>query len=362
MTLLLSLDIGGANTKYVVLKQTRGETQLVTHESVYFPFWRKNKDYPNFLRGIKQAIERMFGEITKVVFVTTAELADCFTTKKEGITAIVDYILEVFPDKSPTMVDVYGRFIPAERAPEVWLDVAATNWFTSAMFIAQKYPEAILVDIGSTTTDIIPIHNGKVVSRGKTDLERLAFRELVYTGFLRTNVIAILSEVTLHGKQIPVASELFATTADVYLLLGKVPPGGTTIETADGKPFTREFAKARIARILCADINQLTEMEILAIAKQIQEKQQEIIREALQQVLTFFLEKYNSEPKLVLIGGGAEVIGTAIMEQMKKKDWVILEEELGQQALNCFSAYALGRIALQHEEREQKQNEEKNTS
>ena len=347
MIVILSLDIGGANTKYALLKKERGEERLITHGSIYFPFWQKNKEYPKLLRQIRTTIETNFGEITKVVFVTTAELADCFTTKKEGIKAISDYMLEVFADKEPEILDFAGKFIPAENATDCWEQVAATNWYASAMFLGSRYSNAILLDIGSTTTDIIPIHNRKVVAQGRTDLERLATSELVYTGLLRTNVIAILSQVKIDEKITRLSSELFATTADVYLLLDKISPKEFFVETADGKPFTKEHAKARLARVVCADTNQLTEEEILGIARQVQTEQYKIIRDALEKVRKRYQKNFRCEPTIVLIGAGATTIGLPILNQLKIKNGLIAKEELAEEALNCFSAYALGMLAIQ---------------
>ena len=111
------------------------------------------------------------------------------------------------------------------------LALAAANWIATAPLAAHIYPDCVLIDIGSTTTDIIPIKNGKECARGRTDLERLGTGELVYTGALRTNVATILDKVPLKNRWVRVASELFAVSADVHLVLGNIDPADYTTET-----------------------------------------------------------------------------------------------------------------------------------
>ena len=53
------------------------------------------------------------------------------------------------------------------------------------------HPDALLIDVGSTTADVVPIVAGRVAATGRNDLERLQAGELVYTGVLRTNLAAI---------------------------------------------------------------------------------------------------------------------------------------------------------------------------
>src|SRR5919106_1077486 len=154
---------------------------------------------------------------------------------------------------------------PAEaraRAPEV----AAANWLASALAVATVCPDAMMIDVGSTTADIVPIAAGRVVATGRTDLDRLLAGELVYTGALRTNLAAIAARVPVRDGWCPVASELFAISADVHLILGHLAPGAYTCATPDGRPATVEFARERVARLVCADTDQMEREEIDAIA------------------------------------------------------------------------------------------------
>jgi hypothetical protein len=179
-----------------------------------------------------------------------------------------------------------GEFIPLTEARLRPLDFAAANWLATALFLARQYPDGLSVDVGSTTTDIIPILGGRVASRGRTDLERLMAGELVYTGALRTHLAAIVHSVPVGGRFCPVSSEYFAISGDVHLILGHLRPEDYTCPTPDGRPPTVVSARGRLARLVCADTEVLSPAEIDAMARYIYEQQLQQISQALLQVLS----------------------------------------------------------------------------
>jgi probable H4MPT-linked C1 transfer pathway protein len=154
----------------------------------------------------------------------------------------------------------------------------------TASLLARHCSDCLLVDIGSTTTDVIPIADGLVVARGRDDPSRLIHGELLYTGALRTNVCAIVQRVPLWGYWCPVSAELFATAQDVYSLLGFLESEACTSPTADGRPATPTFAAERLARVVCADAEMLSEDEIQAIAQHVAAEQIRQIGGAISQV------------------------------------------------------------------------------
>jgi probable H4MPT-linked C1 transfer pathway protein len=152
------------------------------------------------------------------------------------------------------------------------------------MYVAQQQPDCFLVDMGSTTTDIIPIRDGAVVAKGRSDTARLAAGELLYTGVIRTNPNTIVSQVPLQGQPCRVAAEHFSMMGDVYLLLGDLQADGYTSPTPDGRPKTVQAAQQRLARLVCADAENLGRDEILGVARYLREKQVQQVVEALAQV------------------------------------------------------------------------------
>src|SRR6185369_14920618 len=132
----------------------------------------------------------------------------------------------------------------------------------------------LLLDIGSTTTDIIPLLDGNPCPRGRTDVERLQFGELVYTGVRRTPLCTVAPVIPFRDTPCPVAAELFATMLDVYLLLGDIPENAVDCHTANGRPATKSAAHDRLARMLCCDREEFTRDDAEFAARSFAEAQQ----------------------------------------------------------------------------------------
>jgi probable H4MPT-linked C1 transfer pathway protein len=213
----------------------------------------------------------------------TAELSDAFRTKREG----VGFVLDAVPRVAGGAVRVFttrAGFVDVAAARARPLEVAASNWMATATLAARAVGDGLLVDTGSTTTDVIPIRAGRVAARGYTDPERLLAGELVYTGAVRTNVAAIVSRVPLGGAACPVAAEYFAVSGDAHVLRGDLAPEDYTCPTPDGRPPTAEFAAERLARVVCADAEMLGWAAIEAIAAAVAEAQVAAIASALARV------------------------------------------------------------------------------
>jgi len=214
----------------------------------------------------------------------TAELSQAFRTKREGVSAVLDAVAGAFPSDPIHVYLVDGRFVPPGEARVRPLEAGASNWVATATLVARLVPDAILVDIGTTSTDIIPIAGGKVAARGRTDPARLSTGELVYTGAVRTPAEALVREVPLWGGRAAVSAEGFATVGDAYVWLGRLAPEDYTAPTADGRPVTREGAGERLARVVCGDREMLDDPAIDAIAGAIVEAQVELVASSIRRV------------------------------------------------------------------------------
>jgi hypothetical protein len=179
---------------------------------------------------------------------------------------------------------ISGELIELDRARAAPLHCAAANWMATALLVARSLPDAILVDCGGTTTDVIPIGGGEVAAGGRTDVERLLAGELVYTGALRTNIAAVLPHVPIGGKPCPVSSELFAITADAHLLRGNLTAEQCTCRFPDGRGTSAGEVRSRLARVVCADPEQLADGDLEAIAAAVEEAQVAVIAAALGRV------------------------------------------------------------------------------
>lgn len=284
MTAIIGWDIGGANAKSAWLTFQGREVQVVRTASHPYEIWREKDRLPAVLAEV---FKELAPDLPVTMAVTmTAELADVFATKREGVLFVLDTLLATFAGCPGYVLSLSGGFVGLEEARKQPLDFAATNWLATALFLAGRFPNSILVDVGTTTTDIIPILDGRVANQGHTDLERLLSGELVYTGTLRTHLAAIVHSVPVRGRLCPVSSEYFAISGDVHLVLGHLAPHEYSCPTPDGQPPTVAFARQRLARLVCADTEMFGSLEIDEIAHYIHERQLRQIGEGLLQVLS----------------------------------------------------------------------------
>ena len=274
---VIGWDIGGANLKAARLGP---EGLQVAQQS--FAIWQHRDELVNVLARLSTQL----GPASRTAVTITAELSDAFRTKREGITFVLDALRIAFPDAKLSIFGVNGQFYDLATAYEQPLAVAAANWMATALLTARYFSDCLLVDIGSTSTDIIPIAGGQVRAQGRNDPERLVRGELLYTGALRTPICAIVKRVPLRGQWCPVAAEHFATAQDVHLLLGNLSPEECTSPSADGRAVTPAFAAERLARVVCADLELLHSREVRAMAQFIAAEQVHQVCGALAQVIS----------------------------------------------------------------------------
>ena len=278
MRSIVGWDIGGVNTKVARVVGT----DVVASGVRPLAIERDRGALAPLLRELARAADAQPADVHAVTM--TAELSQVFRTKRDGVAFLLDAVDIAFPGACVRVYTVDGRFVSSDVARREPLAVAAANWAATAQLVARTHPDCVLVDIGSTTTDVIPIVGGEVVARGRTDPERLREGELIYTGALRTPVEAITPVVELDGRPTGVSAEGFAIAADVHLWLGAIAAEDYTCPTPDGRPATRAYAAERLARVVCADRDMLDDAAIDAIAARVADTQADRIGAALDAV------------------------------------------------------------------------------
>ena len=274
-------DIGGANTDLAVIDFEEDEIKNIEVDFAYLPMWSNNDDLSKVLVELIENICPV-GEIDAVGISMTAELVDAYNTKKDGVLDVVAKCEQTF-DCPIAYVGIDGM-MSKEEIEKTPLKAAAANWIATAQIATLISDNCIFIDTGSTTTDIIPIKDGMECAIGKSDFDRSATGELVYTGTLRTNLASFLDNVELNGKKYRVASELFAQTADVYTVLDLIGEDDYICDTFDGESKSKIDCAKRIARVVCADLEMLSMGEIVEMCKFIHQKQIEQIADGLKQV------------------------------------------------------------------------------
>src|SRR6266581_3902897 len=281
MACVVGWDIGGAH-----LKAARAEHgRIVDAVQVASPLRLG-------LEALEQAFARAkpkMGRADRHICTMTGELADTFASRTEGVVLYA------------------GRagFIAPQAAVRHAEDIASANWHATAALLAKLPGTALLIDMGSTTTDIVPVTAGVIAARGSTDAERLACGELVYTGLVRSFVMAIAERAPVAGSWTPLVAENFANMADVYRLLENLADGVDQMPTADGRPKTLAASRARLARMVGRDVADGQDWTLLA--RWFAEAQIRTITDAA--LLVVSRGELPGEAPIVAAGIGGAIIG-----------------------------------------------------
>jgi probable H4MPT-linked C1 transfer pathway protein len=332
--MILGLDIGGANLKAAT------STGLVRSQP--FDLWRT----PDALG--QRLTELIAGwPLASAWGVTmTGELADCFSTKQEGVERILAQIESAAAGIPVRVWNTEGAFVTPSAARAAPLSVAASNWHALATWAGRlaPHPSAILIDIGSTTTDLIPLRDGVPCAQGRTDVTRLLAGEMVYTGVSRTPLCAVDGMLPYRGRMCPVAAEWFATMRDVYLWLGDLPEDPQDRQTANGQPATREAAHDRLARMACCDRTEFTASDADAAARWFAQQQEGQIAVALSQVT-----RANGPYDAVLISGAGSFLGRRIASAhtaTRDAALISLDEQWSREIAEAACAYAVACLGM----------------
>lgn len=239
---LIALDIGGA-----ALKAADGRGWA---HAEAFALWREWRRLPEALARILRA-----AGARRVVATMTGEIADCYPSRAAGVAHIVESLVAAAGDADVGIYLVEGTLVAPAIAVGRPLDAAASNWHALARLAAARAPapRSLLVDIGSTTTDIVSLVDGRPAPRAHDDAGRMLARELVYTGIERTPLAAIVRWLPHRGVRRPVAAERFADSRDAWLLVGGLAEAEADRDTADGGPATREAARVRLSRTMLVE-------------------------------------------------------------------------------------------------------------
>ena len=245
--LITGLDIGGAHLKAAQVTQAG---HVVAALQLPCALWQGLDRLEKALAEAK----RRLGPIDQVAITMTGELADLFPDRATGVARLVEAALTALPGARPRLWAGQHGFVPPAEAAGRAAAIASANWLASAGLAAARCGDGLFVDLGSTTTDILVLAGGAVRAEGTTDRARLASGELVFTGLTRTPLMALCAEAPFAGRRVALMNELFATSADLYRVLGTLPEDADQHGAADGGAKTATESARRLARMIGADL------------------------------------------------------------------------------------------------------------
>ncbi|WOD15329.1 hydantoinase/oxoprolinase family protein [Paraburkholderia kirstenboschensis] len=262
-------DVGGAHVK-VSMSDASGVVLEVAQWAC--PLWQG-------LEHLERTIDLVFERwpvaktyAARHAVTMTGEMVDLFEDRAQGVRAIAAALAQRLGPRVAFYAGETG-WLTAQTCAAGWRSVASANWLATARWIATRVANALLIDIGSTTTDIIPLANGRVVARASTDAGRLATGELVYQGVVRTPLCGIAQRIDFGGAAVNVMNEWFATTADVYRLTGELAPQYDLYPSADNGPKNELASRRRLARMIGRDAHEASPAEWRAFAQRWRELQ-----------------------------------------------------------------------------------------
>jgi (4-(4-[2-(gamma-L-glutamylamino)ethyl]phenoxymethyl)furan-2-yl)methanamine synthase len=287
-------DIGGAHVKVAVL---RGR-ELINAAQVPCPLWQ---GISRLEEAVDQILRRIPGKTALHAVTMTGELVDCFTGRDQGVGRILQVLRSrISPESLFVFAGGAGLLDFDSVNSEHYAGIASANWLATAVDVARAVNAAVLLDIGSTTTDILLMQGGKVRPQGYSDYERLLSSELVYTGVVRTPIAAVAKRALFEGHWVPLMAEMFATTADVYRLSGELNEAYDPWPAADGAEKTREGSARRLARMIGRDLESASLESWVQLAGFFREHQLREIQIALMRQLSRLV----SDRPPIIVGAG----------------------------------------------------------
>jgi probable H4MPT-linked C1 transfer pathway protein len=304
MSIVIGWDIGGVH-----LKAARAESgRIVKAVQLSAP-----------LRGGVELLTTAFGRAKdelggaeRHVATMTGELADTFASRAEGVECLA---MLAARELSGAPLSIYAGpagYVAPEAAQKHAVLVASANWHACASYVASRCRDALFIDMGSTTTDVIPIVGGLVAARGYTDAERLATCELVYGGLVRSFLMAGAERVPFRGAWTTLINENFANMADVNRILGALPDGADQMPTADGREKTPAASRARLARMVGRDAADADDWQWRGLARWLAEAQLHAVADGAMLVLS----RANLDPDAPVVGAGT---GIAVIAELARR-------------------------------------------
>jgi (4-(4-[2-(gamma-L-glutamylamino)ethyl]phenoxymethyl)furan-2-yl)methanamine synthase len=295
---IIGWDVGGAH-----LKAARVENGIVTQAvQIPCPLWLGLGELDRAFTGAEEVI----GRAPLNAITMTGELCDTFASHENGVAGLAAIMVRLLSPGRALFYAGRSGFANDSEAADHAVEIASANWHASAALTGTRKAAALFIDMGSTTTDLIPVADGRPASLGYTDAERLAHGELVYSGIARSFLMAGPKLVPFAGRWTPLMNEWFATMADVHRILGRLPEGADLMDAADGREKSEAASRARLARMIGRDSGEADDPAWQALARFFAEAQLRDIMDAAALVLSRGL--VHSSAPVVGAGTGRRVI------------------------------------------------------
>ena len=308
----LGVDIGGANLKIVGLDKNK-QINLVSQEKC--EIWKGLSDFDKKIIKVNKLISNK----TVIGITMTAEMCDYFKKRKKGVKKIIKHIRKGLNKNVYFWENLNNKSFSMDPS---YKNVASMNWLATGKFISKKISNSIVIDLGSTTTDLVFIRKNQIINKGFTDLKRLILSELIYTGFTRTPLFGITDKLKFNKKNYSLLPENFANISDVYRVLKKTSSKIDLFDTMDGRSKSFSNSLRRVARNFGFDYKNKKKKLILSLCEEIEKIQFSKITASIKQNLRRH-KMSKKEVSLIICGIGKDYL----YEKFVRKEFKVLKFE-----------------------------------
>ncbi|MGP1718274.1 MAG: hydantoinase/oxoprolinase family protein [Methylophilus sp.] len=341
---VIGWDIGGAHVKAVLLN---AEGHIVQVSQQACALWKGLHLLESALQTILQTWAIEADQCLHAVTMT-GELVDLFENRAQGVREIAQAVKKQLPQAMFYMAGMDQAALFTETVDGLESYIASMNWHASAQCLAEASDAScmLIVDIGSTTSDITLCHAKKVIANGWTDAERMERHGLLYSGVVRTPLMAFGPYIAWHRQTRHITAEYFATTADVYRVLGELDPEHDLADTADGQGRSVPASMRRLARMVGHDLEDAETNDWHSLAQAFKDQQLSSLLHAIQSCI----EQATLQPQaLTGLGAGSfllpEIAQRLNLTYTPASTWMSAgNSTLKSHAEVCFPAYAVARL------------------
>jgi len=341
---ILGWDVGGAHLKAVLIESEADHVNVLQVIQLPCPLWRGVDTLVEAVNTVMNQLQTQFQIEPQHHAVTmTGELVDIFADRNSGVLEIADIMSQLLPGRVRFYSGESGFVTIADVAFNT-SHIASANWHASASLVAREAGQGLFVDIGSTTADLALFANHVPQVRGYSDAERMRYEELVYTGAVRTPLMAVARRISFDGEWVTLAAEHFATTADIYRLTGELDAAADLADTADGKGKSIEESARRLARMIGRDAGEAGILQWITLAQALRQSQLHLLQQAVSRALSRQLVK----PDAPLVGAGAGSFLVRYLANQLQRPYVDAsslihsdDDALQVAAAVCLPAYAV---------------------
>jgi probable H4MPT-linked C1 transfer pathway protein len=343
--LLFGWDVGGAHVK-VAMASRAGAVADVAQWAC--PLWQGLRELERVIALVLERWPAASSGSARHAVTMSGEMVDLFADRAEGVRTLARLLAQRLGPRTVFYAGASG-WLARSACADGWRRVASANWLATAEWVATRVPDALFIDIGSTTTDIVPIVGSEVAARGSNDAERLVTGELVYQGVVRTPLCGVAHRIVFRGARTGVMNEWFATTADVYRLTGELWPPHDQHPSADHGPKTEAGSRARLARMIGRDAGEAGELEWRRFAQSWRREQMSVIETNLARVAAAHPELASAP----LVGAGCGRFLVAALARQEARSYIDFarlagmdgEGERAEWAATCAPSVAVALLA-----------------